>query len=308
MKVGFIGLGIMGGGMAMNVRRSGHDLVVHDLRRALAEPLLAAGATWADTVGDVGRVADVVLTSLPGPREMESVGLGSAGLLETMRAGSVWFDLTTNSPTVLRRVGERFAAKGIELLDAPVSGGPTGARSGKLALYIGGQQSTFERHRKLLDAIGDQAMYVGPLASGTAAKLAHNCASFTIRMAVAEIFTLGVKAGVEPAALWHAIRMGASGRSRTFDRIGDQFLQNRYDPPAFALRLAHKDMTLALEMAREVGVPMRMADLAYEDMTAAMERGWGELDSRSPMQLQKERAGVEFQLTAEEVRRTLARD
>lgn len=308
MKVGFIGLGIMGSGMAMNVRKAGYELVVHDLRRESAAPLVEAGAVWADSVADVGRVADVVLTSLPGPPEMEAVGTGAGGLLDSMRPGTAWFDLTTNSPRVLRQVGERCAAKGIDLLDAPVSGGPTGARTGRLALYIGGSEAAFERHRKLLDVIGDQAMYVGPLASGTAAKLAHNCASFTIRMAVAEIFTLGVKAGVEPLALWHAIRQGASGRSRTFDRIGDQFLQNRYSPPAFALKLAYKDMTLALELAREIGVPMKLAEDAYADMTEAMKRGWGDLDSRSPMQLQKERAGVEFQVSAEDVRKTMARD
>jgi len=161
---------------------------------------------------------------------------------------------------------------------------------------------------ELLDAIGDQVMYVGPVGAGNSAKLAHNCASFTIRMAIAEIFTLGVKAGVEPLALWHAIRQGSSGRVRTFDRIGDQYLQAKYEPAAFALRLAHKDLSLARELGRELGVPMKYADLAYEDFTAALERGWGNLDSRSPMQLQNERAGVAIKVRAEDVARTLARD
>jgi 3-hydroxyisobutyrate dehydrogenase len=270
--------------------------------------LLEAGATWAETVSDVGRAADVVFTSLPGPKEMQEVGVGEGGLLSSMRAGAVWFDLTTNSPTVVRKIASRFAEKGITLLDAPVSGGPHGARSGKLALYVGGDETVFKRSRPLLDAIGDQVMYVGPIGAGNCAKLAHNCASFTIRMAIAEIFTLGVKAGVEPLSLWHAIRQGASGRVRTFDRIGDQYLQDKYQPAGFALRLAHKDLTLARELARELGVPMRHADLAYEDFTAALERGWGELDSRSPMQLQNERAGVTIKVSAEDVKKTLARD
>lgn len=308
MRIGFIGLGTMGGGMALNLRKAGHDLIVHDVRPEVGRPLLAAGAQWADTVADVGRVADVVFTSLPGPREMQEVGVGEGGLLGSLRAGGVWFDLTTNSPTVVRAVATRLAENGIALLDAPVSGGPSGAKSGKLALFVGGDEALFQRHKALLDAIGDQAMYVGPIGAGNCAKLAHNCASFTIRMAIAEIFTLGVKAGVEPLALWHAIRQGASGRRRTFDGIGDQYLQEKYQPPAFALRLAHKDMTLARELAQELGVPMKLADLAYQDMTEGLARGWGEWDSRSPMQLQNERAGVKIKVSEEDVKKTLARD
>jgi 3-hydroxyisobutyrate dehydrogenase len=151
-------------------------------------------------------------------------------------------------------------------------------------------------------------MYVGPVGAGNSAKLAHNCASFTTRMAIAEIFTLGVKAGVDPLSLWHAIRQGSTGRVRTFDRIGDQYLQDKYEPAAFALRLAHKDLSLARELAQELGVPMKHADLAYEDFAAALERGWGELDSRSPMRLQNERAGVSIKVSAEDVQKTLARD
>jgi 3-hydroxyisobutyrate dehydrogenase len=126
-------------------------------------------------------------------------------------------------------------------------------------------------------------------------------------MAIAEIFTLGVKAGVAPLSLWHAIRQGSTGRARTFDRIGDQYLQDTYEPAAFALRLAHKDLTLARELGKELDVPMKYADLALEDFTAALERGWGELDSRSPMRLQNERAGVTVKVSAEDVKKTLAR-
>jgi 3-hydroxyisobutyrate dehydrogenase len=308
MKVGFIGLGMMGGGMALNLRKAGHDLIVYDVRPDIAKPLLGAGAQWAETIAELGRAADVVFTSLPGPKEMQEVGAGEGGLLSSMRSGGVWFDLTTNSPTVVRKIAARFKDKGIQLLDAPVSGGPRGARTGKLAIYIGGDEAAFNHHKALLAAIGDQVMYVGPIGAGNSAKLAHNCASFTTRMAIAEIFTLGVKAGVEPLALWHAIRQGSTGRARTFDRIGDQYLQDQYEPAAFALRLAHKDLTLARELGKELGVPMRYADLANEDFTAALERGWGERDSRSPMKLQNERAGVTVKVSAEDVKKTLARD
>jgi 3-hydroxyisobutyrate dehydrogenase len=308
MRIGFIGLGMMGSGMAMNVRKAGHEVAVHDMRREVAGPLIEAGATWAETIADAARGADVVFTSLPGPKEMQEVGVGEGGLLSSMRQGSAWFDLSTNSPTVVRKVAARFKEKGIELMDAPVSGGPRGAHSGKLAIYVGGDEVVFERCKTLLDAIGDQVMYVGPIGAGNSAKLAHNCASFTTRMAIAEIFTLGVKAGVAPLALWHAIRQGSTGRARTFDRIGDQYLQDKYEPAAFALRLAHKDLSLARELGRELGVPMKYADLALEDFNAALERGWGDLDSRSPMRLQNERACVTVKVSAEDVKKTLARD
>ena len=307
MKVGFIGLGTMGAGMALNLRKAGYDVAVHDMRKESAQPHLAAGATWAETVADVGRSSDVVFTSVPGPKEMRQIGTGEGGLLGTMTPGDVWFDLTTNSPTVVRDVYRQFAEKGIALLDAPVSGGPAGARSGKLAIYVGGDREVFERHKKLLDAIGDQVILVGQIGAGNVAKLVHNCASMTVRMMIAEVFSMGVKAGVEPLELWHAIRQGAIGRARTFDRIGDHYLQDKYDPPSFALRLAHKDLTLSLDLAREVGVPMPYAEVAYKDFSEALERGWGDRDSRSPMQLQNERAGVTIKVSADDVQKTLAR-
>jgi len=307
MKIGFIGIGLMGSGMALNLRKAGHEVVVHDVRKESAQPLVAAGATWAETIADVGEAADVVFTSLPGPKEMQEVGVGEGGLLGSMRKGTAWFDLTTNSPTVVRDVYKRFKDKGIALLDTPVSGGPAGAHSGKLAIFVGGDRDAFDRHKKLLDAIGDQVMYVGSIGAGNSAKLVHNVASLTIRMAIAEVFTLGVKAGVEPLELWHAIRQGAIGRARTFDRIGDQYLQSKYEPASFTVRLAHKDLTLGLELARQLGVPMKHAEVACQDFAAALDRGWGNRDSRSPMQIQNERAGVTIKVSAEDVKRTLAR-
>ena len=137
MRVGFIGLGTMGGSMALNAQKGGHTLVVHDMRKEAATRHVDAGARWADTVAEVGRSSEVVLTSLPGPKEVEAV---AEGLIDAMPAGSAWFDLSTNSPTVVRRLHERFAKKGIAVLDAPVSGGPSGAKSGKLALWVGGER------------------------------------------------------------------------------------------------------------------------------------------------------------------------
>lgn len=307
MKVGFIGLGTMGASMALNLRKAGYELVVSDVRRHAAAPHLAAGCAWADSAAAVAQASDVVFTSLPGPKEIEAVALGADGLLAQMRPGTTWFDLSTNSPTLIRTLHERFAAKGVAVLDAPVSGGPTGAASGKLALWVGGARDEFDRHKALLDAIGDQAIYIGAIGAGSIAKLVHNCAGYVIQTALAEVFTLGVKAGVEPLALWEAVRQGAYGRARTFDRLADQFLPGVYEPPSFALRLAHKDVTLATELARELNVPMRLAMLVHEEMGEAINRGWGNLDSRSPMQLQEERAGVDIAVPPERIQEVLKR-
>jgi 3-hydroxyisobutyrate dehydrogenase len=294
MQVGFIGLGTMGASMAANLQKAGHRLVVYDVQRQAASPHISRGAVWADTPKAVAEQADVVFASLPGPKEVEQVTVGADGLLAGFRKGNAFFDLSTNSPTVIRKLHAAFAEKGVHLLDAPVSGGPKGAFTGKLALWIGGDKAIYDQHKAVLDAIGDQVRYVGPIGAGSVAKLVHNCAGYAIQTALAEVFTMGVKGGVEPLALWEAVRQGALGRRRTFDGLIDQFLPGTYDPPAFALRLAHKDVSLATQLGRELGVPMRMAHLTLEEMTEALNRGWENRDSRSTMILQQERAGVKI--------------
>jgi 3-hydroxyisobutyrate dehydrogenase len=309
MKVGFIGLGTMGASMASNLQKAQVKLVVHDVRKAAAERHIADGAEWADTPKALAAECDVIFSSLPGPVEVESVALGPDGLLAGMKKGSAYFDLSTNSPTVIRRIEAEFAKKGVYLLDAPVSGGPAGAKSGKLALWIGGDEAAFKKHKRLLDAIGDQASYIGPIGAGSVAKLVHNCAGYAIQTALAEVFTMGVKAGVEPLALWEAVRMGAQGRRRTFDGLKDQFLPHKYDPPAFALKLAHKDVTLATQLARDVNVPMKIANITLAEMTEALNReGWATKDSRIAMVLQEERAGVEIKVTPDALKKALERD
>ncbi|MDC0986383.1 NAD(P)-dependent oxidoreductase [Alphaproteobacteria bacterium] len=308
MKVGFVGLGMMGKFMAANLQENGFDLVVHDLNKAAAQPHIAAGAAWADSPKALGEAVDVVFSSLPGPPEVEAVALGENGLLAGMSKDSAYFDLSTNSPTVVRRIHAVFAEKGVHMLDAPVSGGPHGAESGKLALWIGGPEDVYKKHKTVLDAIGDRANYIGDIGAGSVAKLVHNCSGYAMQCALAEVFTLGVKAGVEPLALWEAVRQGAQGRRRTYDGLINQFLPGEYDPADFALRLAHKDVSLATALGREIGVPMRMANLALEEMTEAMNRGWGNRDSRSPMILQLERAGVEIAVDKDDIRAALERD
>ena len=308
MRVGFIGLGTMGAGMAANLARAGHELVVHDARREAAEPFLSNRAVWADSPKAVGEAADVVFLSLPGPPEVAAVAAGADGLVEGLRPGGTVFDLSTNSPTAMRDLHAAFAERGFHLLDAPVSGGPAGASSGKLAIWVGGERERFDACKPLLDAMGDQAAYIGPIGAGSIAKLVHNCAGYTVQTALAEVFAMGVKAGLEPLALWEAVRQGVLGRRRTFDGLVAQFLPGEYEPPAFALRLAHKDVSLATALGREFGVPMRVANLTLEEMTEALNRGWGGMDSRVSMKLQLERAGVEVAVDPARLRAALERD
>jgi 3-hydroxyisobutyrate dehydrogenase-like beta-hydroxyacid dehydrogenase len=304
--VGFVGLGTMGGRMAANLQKAGFKLVVHDLHRQAASHHLNVGAIWADSPRALASHADVIFSSLPEPSDVEAVALGQDGLIAGIKPGAAYFDLSTNSPSVVKKLHAAFAAKGAHMLDAPVSGGPAGAASRKLAIWIGGDESAFNAHKAALDAMGDKAAYIGPIGSATVAKLVHNMSGYALVCALAETFALGVKAGVEPLALWQAVRQGAAGRRFTFDALIDQFLSGKYDPPAFALKLAHKDVALANALGRELGVPMRMCNLAYAEMTEAMARGWGGRDSRSVMLLQQERAGVEIAVDTERLREALA--
>ena len=308
MKLGFIGLGTMGRHMASNLIKAGHDLVVHDVRKESAAPHLQAGAKWGDSPRAVAEATDIVFTSLPGPVEVEAVALGEQGLEAGLVRDKVYVDLTTNSPALVRRIHAAFAPQGIHVLDAPVSGGPRGAETRKLALWVGGDEAVFKRVKPVLDDIGDQAAYIGPIGAGSVAKLVHNCAGYVIQTALAEVFTMGVKAGVEPLALWKAVRQGALGRRRTFDGLIDQFLPGKFEPPAFALRLAHKDVTLATALGREQGVPMRLANLTLQEMTEALNRGWAERDSRVAMLLQEERAGVDVKVPEAAIRDVIAQD
>jgi 3-hydroxyisobutyrate dehydrogenase-like beta-hydroxyacid dehydrogenase len=308
MRIGFIGLGMMGASMAANLQKAGHQLLVSDVRREAAASHLANGAEWAATPRDVAAGSEIVFTSLPGPPEMEAVALGEHGLLSGMKPGGAYFDLSTNAPSMVRKVAAAFAERGAAMLDAPVSGGPHGAKSGRLAIWVGGDQAGFDRCKPVLDAIGDAARYVGPIGAGSVAKLVHNCAGYIVTVGMAEVFTMGVKAGVDPLAIWEAVRMGAIGRRGGFDGLVDQFLPGTYDPPAFALKLAHKDVSLATALGKEVGVPMRLANMTLEEMTEALGRGWAGRDSRVVMKLQEERAGVTIAVEPERIRAVLARN
>ncbi len=309
MKIGFIGLGMMGNGMAANLQKAGHDLVVHDLSRQAASQHLARGAEWVDSPRALAQTVDLVFTSLPTPADVQAVGTGENGLAEGFRKGGAWFDLSTNAVDVVRALHAKLAEQGVEFLDAPVSGGPRGANSGRLAIWVGGDRATFDKYKSALDAMGDAARYIGPSGAGTIAKLVHNAAGAATNIALAEVFTMGVKAGVDPLPLWEAIRQGAGGRARLFDRMADHFLTGSYEPADFALRLLHKDVSLACQLARDVGVPMRLTNLAQLELTEALGRGWANRDSRVGMLLQQERAGIEpLKVPLDQLKAVIERD
>ena len=292
--VGFIGLGNMGGGMSANIQRAGYPMTVYDLREEAALPLLEGGARLANTPAEVAAVSDITFTSLPGPYEVESVALGNGGVLEGIRPGGVYIDLSSSRPTLIREIEPRFRAKGCAVLDAPVSGGKTGAASGNLAVMVGGDREVFDRVKPILDAFGDKVFYAGAIGAGSVAKLVHNMIGHSVRQAIAEGLTLGVKAGVEPEALWECVRRGSLGRMRVLhEGLVRTMFRGEFEPASFALNLAYKDISLATELAREYDVPMPMSTLAEQIAMQAMNRGWAEHDSSVTVRLQEEQAGVE---------------
>jgi len=298
MRIGFIGLGNMGGPMALNLMKAGHMLTVHDVREAAAVPHLERGAKWAQNPRVAAHGAELVLTSLPGPAEVEAVALGTEGIIHGAGNGAIYADLSTSSPSLIRRIHAVFEEKGIHVLDAPVSGGVIGAQRGTLQVMVGGDEEVFRQVKPVLEAIGDKVSYMGAIGCGTIAKLVHNLIGICTRMVVAEGFTLGVKAGVSPEALLEAVKGGAFGQGLLLTQVlPDIVFKGDFDTVRFALRLARKDLALATELAREYNVPMAMAALAEETMLEAMARGWGDKDFAAPFMLQEERAGVKVRTT-----------
>ncbi|MBI2887774.1 MAG: NAD(P)-dependent oxidoreductase [Chloroflexi bacterium] len=295
MDIGFVGLGNMGNPMAGNLIRAGHRLAVHDLRREAANSLVEQGARWAGTPQEAARGADAVFTSLPGPREVEAVVLGEGGVLAGAGAGATYVDLSTNSPTVIRMIHREGAARGIAVLDAPVSGGVQGAVAATLSVMVGGDAAVFQRVRPLLEVIGKQVFYCGPIGSGSVCKLCNNLASAGNALVLAEALTLGVKAGVALEVL--AAVIGAStGSSRRLTERFPRYLFRGDFRPGFAAALAAKDLRLATELGRELGVPMALANLIDQAHVEALGRGWGPEDADALVRLQEERAGVQLRL------------
>ena len=295
MKIGFIGLGNMGGPMALNLLKAGHSLTVYDVRREAAEPQLAAGARWAESPAAAAADCEVVMTSLPGPKEIEEVALGEGGIMSGLARGAIYADLSTNSPAVIRRLNAAFKAKGIEVLDAPVSGGIPGARNATLAVMVGGDRAAFDQIKPALDAIGDKVSYIGASGAGSVAKLVHNMIAICSTQLLAEAFTMGVKAGVAPEALLKVVQDGAYGQGMLLaGTMPKMVFRGNFDRVTFALKLARKDLGLATEVGRELNVPMPLASLVEQDFLAALANGLGEKDSTAAVTVQENRAGVKI--------------
>jgi len=278
----------------LNLMKAGHSLIVNDVRRDVAKPHLEGGATWGDSPQAVARQSELILTSLPGPPEVEAVALGPGGIIHGAVAGTVYADLSTNSPTVMRKIHAAFKEKGVHVLDAPVSGGAIGARRGTLQVMVGGDESIFREVKDVLGAVGNSVGYMGPIGAGTVAKLVHNMISIVTRSIVAEGFTLGVKAGVKPESLLEAIRGASFGQGLILSHmLPDVVFKGDFDSVRFALKLARKDVGLATALAREYNVPMPLASLGEQILMEAVGRGWGDKDSTSPWMLQEEAAGVQ---------------
>jgi 3-hydroxyisobutyrate dehydrogenase len=280
--------------------------VVYDVSAEAVKRLTDAGARAANSVAELVREVDVLFTSLPGPQQFEQVVFGAEGVMASMRAGLTLFDLSTNSLALVRRTHAAFLERDAAMLDAPVSGGPAGAASGDLAILVGGDRQVFERHYSILRTIGDKATYLGDIGSGTVAKLAHNALGYMFLECMAEAFSLGVKAGLDPLELWKAIRLCGVGRGSPMNMLVNQFLPGKFETPAFALKLGHKDLGLATGLAKELGVPMRLANMTLEEMTEALGRGWGEQDSRAYLKLQLERAGVTIAVAPDRLQQAVA--
>ncbi|WP_328700395.1 NAD(P)-dependent oxidoreductase [Caenimonas soli] len=301
MRIAFIGLGRMGAPMARNLLAAGHQVHVHDAHAASSIRLIEGGARWAETPGAAAVGAEVAITCLPGPTQVDVVARGENGILEALAPGSVWIDCTTSTPSLIRELSHEFVKRGVDVLDAPVSGGPAGAEQRALLFWVGGSASAYARCLPVLGDMSDEVMHVGPLGSGLLTKLAHNSANFTVQAVIAEAFIWAVKAGMDPLILFNALRRGL-GTKRVVDRLAEQFLPGTYDPPAFALDLANKDLGIAIQLAQENDLQMPFTELMKANMEEAIGRGWGARDARIALSLQAERAGVDVHVDRSRIR------
>lgn len=300
MQVGFIGLGHMGQHMARHVAEAGHSVAAFDLRPELVAQLTQTPNTRrANSVAEAASGSELVFTSLPGPPEVESVTTSPDGLLESMTRGSVYVDLSSNSPTTVRKLHAMFAERGIAMLDAPVAGGVTGAEAGTLSIMVGGDREAFERAKPVLSAFGARLFYCGPSGNGAITKLCNNLSSQAQIAAAGEILSLGVKAGVDLEILASAIGQSTGTCRAIVDTFPKQLFRRHFEDPGFTSILSAKDTHLAIELAHEIGVPMPIGEIVERDKQDALRRGWGPLSPDVFVRLQEERAGVTLEYVKE---------
>ena len=274
MNIGFIGIGQMGKHMAKHILDAGYDLTVLDLNKAAASHLLEAGAKWCDTPKAMAESCQMVITSLPTPQDVEQVVYGPDGLKSGWKDGDIYVDMSTNSPSVIRRIAEDARTIGVEVLDAPVSGGTKGAEMGTLTIMVGGDSATLERARKLLETMGQKIFPVGDVGCGNIAKLINNMIALTCSSISAEGFVLGVKAGIDPQILWDIINT-STGSNWALQQYTSGVLQGDFTP-YYRLSLGRKDIGLATDMGKEYEVPLPVASMVEQKLVEAMAAGLGD--------------------------------
>jgi 3-hydroxyisobutyrate dehydrogenase len=291
MKVGYIGVGNMGGPMCRNlIKKSNHAVSVFDLNPAAVKTCTDLGATAGKSIADVTRDADIVMTSLPMPRDVEAVTLGDNGILAHIGKGKTYIDLSTNAPSMVKKIGAAMAAKGIAMLDAPVSGGTVGAEAATIAIMVGGDRKAFDDALPVLQSFSANVIHMGPLGSGTVAKLCNNMMAFCNAAAASEAMMLGVTAGLDPAKLVQVIA-SSSGNSSIFKAFSERALSGKFSPPSFALNLAHKDLHLAMELADELDVPLPLGSATHNLQRMARKMGMGGDDSSAILRVYEKTLG-----------------
>ena len=290
MKIGFIGLGTMGGPMAKRLLEAGHTVTVHNRTRSREEPLAEAGAKRAATPQEAATGADVVITIVSDTPDVEAVVLGENGALHAMDAGSILIDMSTISPAVTRDIAAKLAEKGVAMLDAPVSGGSEGAERGTLSIMVGGEAEVLEKVKPVLEVLGKTITLVGPVGSGQVTKAINQVIIAGTYAAIAEGMALGLAAGIDIHAAHQAVSGGAAGSWGLTNRAPNM-INNDY-PLGFRTRLHRKDLNIALDAARELGVPIPVAAYVEQLETSLIKRGYGDEDVSNIARVVREQAGL----------------
>jgi 3-hydroxyisobutyrate dehydrogenase len=288
MRLGFVGTGTMGAPMALCLIDAGHELTVCDVRPAATAPLAARGAHVAGSPAEVARHSEVVFTSLPGPREVEHAVLDSAaGILAGLAVGGAYIDMTTNAPAVARRIAEVCSTRGVDMLDAPVSGRPP-----TMTVMAGGDPAVFAKYRPLLAAMAGNIFHVGEAGAGCVVKLVTQYLGYTNFVAALEGLLIGAKAGIDLAQLARIVPLSA-GASRTFDNIPRSVLTGTFTAGG-TLDIVAKDLALACDLAREVAAPANLGLLAHDVLHRAQAQGWGQEGFPVAARILEAMAGVEL--------------
>jgi 3-hydroxyisobutyrate dehydrogenase-like beta-hydroxyacid dehydrogenase len=291
VAVGFVGLGNMGGPMALNLAKAGFTLVVHDIDRAKAEPLHARGARVADSAAAVAAASERTICMVETTAQAEAVIAGERGIITTAKSGHVVLCMSTIDPFVARRLGASLAARGIAMLDAPVSGGTVRAASGELSIIAGGDEAVFGACRDVFKAMGSNIFHVGPLGNGLAMKLVNNMLIQVNRVAVAEALVMGVKAGLDPRTIYDVVRV-STGTSHAFETGVPKILARDFAPGG-TVDITYKDQELETSFAKQLGVPVFLANVTQQLYQAARAAGLNKEDGLAVVKVLERMAGVQ---------------